>query len=251
MWFQHRWPAYLSLSIILGVGNSAHAACIRPLTVAVDTGHSARVYGATSARGKPEFAFNQRFVAELVGQAAKFPQIRIARVEADGQDIALRERPRRAAAARADVFLSFHHDAVNKKYLQTWVHDGVKRPYSDNFEGYSLFISDRASHGGGSKELATLIGREFSAKDMRPTMHHEEKIPGESREVLDRKAGVYAAPFAVLVASTMPAVLVELGVIVHRDEEARLEQQDYRAAQQLAILNALVKYCEGPRGAAD
>ena len=49
----------------------------------------------------------------------------------------------------------------------------------------------------------------------------------------------------------MPTVLVELGVIVHREEEARLEQRDYRAAQQLSILSALVKYCEGPRGAAN
>ena len=55
---------------------------------------------------------------------------------------------------------------------------------------------------------------------MRPSLHHAEPIEGENREVIDRLNGVYRFDdLVVLRSAAMPAVLLEAGIIKHREEE--------------------------------
>ena len=56
----------------------------------------------------------------------------------------------------------------------------------------------------------------------KPSLYHAEPIAGENRLALDRRLGVHRFDgLAVLKTATMPAVLVEAGVIVNPDDEAR------------------------------
>jgi N-acetylmuramoyl-L-alanine amidase len=240
----YRWAALLGLvagASLPPVGSSAKSCPGGPLRVAVDVGHSKAMPGATSATGKTEYVFNKRFVDELVDRSRTWQGIDLFVVS--GANPGLLDRPHQAAMKGADLFLSIHHDSVQKKYLQRWQHEGRWLDYSDAFKGYSLFVWDRGPHVKESMAVATLIGRNLKAAGFVATLHHAEPIAGENRPLLDRDLGIYAAPFAVLRFAQLPAVLWEVGIIVNRSEERELEDPKVRATMQLQFLRALQAYC--------
>ncbi|NJO34734.1 MAG: N-acetylmuramoyl-L-alanine amidase, partial [Rhodospirillales bacterium] len=159
-----------------------------------------------------------------------------------GKRLGLQDRPHQAAQRRADVFLSIHHDSVQKKYRRHWEHEGRWLEYSDVFKGYSLFVWERSAYLKDSIAIATLIGSNLKRAGFSATMHHAEPIEGENRALLNRELGIYAAPFAVLRHATMPALLFEVGIIVNRSEEKALEDPKVRAEIQLQLLSALREF---------
>jgi N-acetylmuramoyl-L-alanine amidase len=211
------------------------------LRVAVDIGHSKAHPGARSATGKEEHDFNTRFAQELVASSKSSPDLALFLLT--GDKLSLAERPAQAAQRGAGLFLSIHHDSVAPKYIQHWEHAGRRLAYSDAFKGYSLFVWEEAAHGPESVTAATLIGKTLRQAGFSPTLHHAEPIAGEGRKLLDREIGVYAAPFAVLRLATIPAVLLEVGVIVNREEERQLEDANVRARMQIQLLSALRAFC--------
>lgn len=221
------------------------AAACGGLTVAVDTGHSPSAPGALSARGKHEYAFNKRFTRELVRMARNRPglHLRLIKQPKDGQELTLPDRSAAALAMKADVFVSIHHDSVNDKYLKTWTFRGDELEYYDGFSGHSIFVSRQGEAFQDSLRLATLLGQHLQAAGRKPTLHHAEDLPNERREILDRTLAIHEAPFQVLTHNKLPAVLFEVGVIVNRKEERRLERRSYRAVSQSALLDALDDFC--------
>lgn len=233
----------LWLAAMLAAGRAQACDTGKPLRVAVDTGHSASRWGATSARGKREFDFNKRFVAELLEMGEGWPELQLVSV---GNQPGLIDRVGAAEALKSDVFVSIHHDSVSPKYLKAWTHDGKSRPYADEFRGYSIFVSDEGERRG-SLDLATLFGRALRAGGYTPTLHHAEPIMGEGRRLLDAGLGIYEAPFVVLTKNSRPAILFEAGVIVHRAEELDLEERRYREPMQRSLLDALAAFCSSAR----
>jgi N-acetylmuramoyl-L-alanine amidase len=225
----------------------------RLLRVGIDVGHSRLKPGATSAYGKSEFAFNQRFATELLAKSQNRKEAAVALElfihNPGGAEMKLSARPARAQRLGAEVLLSIHHDSVQRQHLIPHKVGGRSLFYTPKIRGFSLFISRRNPRFNESWRLATLIGRSFHAAGMTATDHHAEDVPGERRKFLDRDIGLYQAPFTVVAAAKIPAVLVELGVIVNRDEERQLEQPEHRAHMQLALLDALAAYCAGRIGA--
>ena len=243
-----RYAAWLCGLLILGccfaLAGTAHATtCKMPLRIALDIGHSPKVPGAVSARGKLEYAFNRRFVDELVATAKGIPALDVVVINPGGDDIALIRRSELAKAEGVDVFLSIHHDSVNPKYYREWLVDGAKQIFADDFRGHSIFVSKENVAFEQSLALAKLIGARLRAIELVPTLHHAEKIPGEDRALLSAELGVYDAPFAVLRNAATPSVLFEVGVLVHREEELLLETTAHRQRMQGAVLDALKEYC--------
>jgi N-acetylmuramoyl-L-alanine amidase len=211
------------------------------LRVALDIGHYRLKPGATSARGKTELSFNQattRTIAKVLeGAGAK-----VIVVNAEATVSALADRPAIAAKAGADCFVSIHHDSVNDKYLRKWTHEGVLRDYADNFRGYSVFASSKNPEAERSRQLALRLGAALHATGLRPTLHHAEPIQGENRPLLDKQTGVYEfTDLVVLKSATMPAILLECGVIVHREEELLVQDPAYQELLGLALVQALAE----------
>jgi hypothetical protein len=68
-------------------------------------------------------------------------------------------------------------------------------------------------------------------------------IQAELNQALGLKdRGVKQAPFRVLMGAAMPAVLVELGFISNPDEEAKLQNAEYRGKLIDALATAIVRY---------
>jgi N-acetylmuramoyl-L-alanine amidase len=207
------------------------------LTIALDVGHSLAHPGATSARGVPEFVFNQA-LAGVVQDALIKHGFRVRMIGAQGDMHDLKARTH--AAVGTDFFLSLHHDSVQPQYLEDWVHASMPRRFSDRFAGFSLFVSRANPHLALSLACASQLGAALRHAGFEPSPHHAEPIPGENRPFADKTNGVhYFDNLVVLKTATQAALLLEAGVIVHRVEELTVQQPARREAMATAIAAAL------------
>jgi N-acetylmuramoyl-L-alanine amidase len=212
--------------------------------IAIDVGHSSDAPGATSARGVSEFKFNLA-LSNAIHQSLRgrgFSRVRVMRSSGSGSS-SLVARGRKATQSGADVLLSVHHDSVQPQFLRDGVVDGRKSRYSTEFEGYSLFISQKNRHSRQSLRLAHLIGRRLKSGGLSFSTHHSAAIPGENRRIIDRDAGVYSYNLTVLSSVDVPAVLIEAGVIVNPNEELALTSPGRRSQMAWSISDALEQFC--------
>jgi N-acetylmuramoyl-L-alanine amidase len=213
--------------------------------VALDIGHSPGHPGATSARGVPEFEFN-RELAAAIDMQLRDGAFRTRLINADGNIGKLAERARQSQGA--DAFLSIHHDSVQPQYLSTWQVAGKSRRYSDRFHGFSLFVSRKNPFPLESLRCASALGESLRRAGFEPALYHAEPIPGENRPFADRAHGVhYFDDLVVLKQARCPAVLLEAGVILNRDEETNL----VRAATRIALARAVTEGLAGCLGKLD
>jgi N-acetylmuramoyl-L-alanine amidase len=64
------------------------------------------------------------------------------------------------------------------------------------------------------------------------------------RQLVDKEAGVYRFDrLAVLIGTRMPAVLLEAGSIINRDEELVMESPERQAQIAAAVTEAVEKFC--------
>lgn len=225
---------------------SVHAAsCEKAMfKVALDIGHGRTRPGATSARGVTEFSYNLALgrLARSALIAAGFSGTFL--INEDGASIPLSRRPEIAREQGAALFIALHHDSVQPQYLSNWVFGGATRPYSDKFSGYGIFTSVSSPWAKLGLSFAEDLGRSLKAQGFRPSLHHAEPIPGESRVLLNPDLGIYRFDeLAVLRGAKMPAVLLEAGVIVNRDEEKAIQDGPYHAKVAAALVSAVNQFC--------
>jgi len=220
--------------------SAAHAVSC---AVAIDVGHTVHHPGATSARGVGEWEFNVALARQVIDALAR-AGIRAMLLNQEGIEISLSERPIAASKAGATLLISVHHDSVQPRYLSRWEWDGNEQTFSDLFKGYGLFVSARNAAMAESLAVAIAIGDAMLASGLRPSLHHSEPIPGEGRPLLDSVRGVYQYDdLVVLAKATMPAVLIEAGVIVNRDEELDVASPQRQALLAAAVAAAATGHC--------
>lgn len=195
-------------------------------TIAIDVGHYREEPGATSARGRPEFAFNLELARELENEL----RVRGHVVQLIGADGGMRDLWRRPRAARgADLFISVHHDSTQARYQSTWIHEATEQRYSDRFAGFSSFVSRENRGWRTGLRCASAIGSALLKAGFMPSLYHADPVLGENRPFADQANGVhYYDHLAVVRHAAMPALLFEAGVIVNRDEETRLRDGSVR-----------------------
>jgi N-acetylmuramoyl-L-alanine amidase len=192
--------------------------------VALDVGHWYGEPGVTSASGKAELEFNQELAYELKVQLEK-SGLRVRMIE----DVPLLQERTRIAEG-ADLFVSIHHDSVRPELM----------PDADLYSGFSLFVSRFNPQVEKSVLCASAIGAELRALGLEPSRYHADPVLGENRPYADRTNGVhYFDNLAVARTATMPAVLVEAGVIVNRHEERRLREPEMRQRIARAIADGV------------
>jgi N-acetylmuramoyl-L-alanine amidase len=213
----------------------------------IDVGHTLAVGGATSARGVYEYEFNLRLAKEVVHKLTDggFDKT-VLLITTEPARSALFKRSSRANALGADLFLSIHHDSVPDPMLEKWSYDGVEHTYNDRFPGHSIFISNDNPQRGRSLEFASLLGAQLKARGLKYTPHYTEKFMGHRQRVLvDATNGVYRYDQLIVLRTThMPAVLLEAGSIVNRNEEVELAKPERIALVADAALDAVEAYCD-------
>ena len=220
--------------------------------VALDIGHSIKQPGAYSARGVGEYYFNKTIAEALVRSLKKSGEVDALIINPDGKSISLVERTRQAATKHATLFLSIHHDSVQRRYVKEWSVGGKTQLYSDNFSGFSVFVSRKNRKFAQSLQFARLLGEAMLARGFSPTLHHAERIPGEGRNLVDKDLGLYQFDdLIVLKTAAMPALLLECGVIINRTEEVLLKKPEIQQRIVDAAAEAIIKFMGAHSGTAE
>lgn len=210
--------------------------------IALDIGHTPKKWGATSCTNQKEYDYNKKLVLELHESLTK-NNIQSFIINEKGDEIDLEQRTQIAQEKNADLFLSIHHDSVQTKYLSYDKKDGRQFHYSNHFEGYSLFVSNKNKYYEQSLAYAKLLGQELLKENFTPTLHHAEPIDGENRTLLDTEKGIYEfSDLIVLKTASMPSVLFEVGIIVNQHEEKKLQTKSYREKLIQSIVKSLIEY---------
>ncbi len=232
----------LTLTLSLWLAPAPASAASRPWLVAIDVGHSLAQPGATSARGRPEYLFNKEF-APVLAKALSELGIKSFFLDSGKRHRSPEQRAKLAGRDRAHILISVHHDSVQPHYLQAWTYEGKKLRYCDLFQGYSIFYSELGARPARSLVLAKAIGERLRKHGFAPTAHHAEPIPGENREFVDPERGVYRFDhLRLLKSAAMPAVLLECGVIVHREEELLLGDPERQRRMAVAVAQGVADF---------
>ena len=237
------WAETAAASPIRSSPSSCNRAAFR---VILDVGHTVERHGVLSARGATEYAFNLRLANQIEQMLvdAGFGKTLVL-VTAASPPRGLLERAARANNLRADLLLSIHHDGVPDPFVEKWEYDGSEHSFSDRFKGHSIFISYDNGNPTGSLRFGRLLGNQLKARGLQYTPHYAEKFMGNrQRKLVDAEAGVYRYDQLIVLRSTrMPAVLLEAGSIVNRDEELLLESPERQAAIAAAVTDAVEAFC--------
>ena len=213
--------------------------------VVLDAGHGGSDPGATAAEMMEKeitLDIGQRLQALLEQEGFTV----VATRESD-QTIALKERARVANDSRSDIFVSIHVNAL------------VKHTESRGVETYYLGATNDPK----LTELAAAENRVsgYSVSDMRRLLEsvYADMRREESQQlaaVVQKKLysalknddpglenwGVKKAPFIVLVATDMPAILAEVGCLSNEKESAMLRTPEYRQKIAAALFDGIRAY---------
>ena len=215
--------------------------------IIVDVGHTAESEGAMSARNVSEFVFNLRLARRIEEKlkAEGFSETRLLLTEGKARR-SLVKRVDAANSLSANLFLSIHHDSVPDKFLEEWEFEDKKRHFSDRFSGHSLFVSHNNPEFKTSLRFAELIGKEMKAQGLEYARQYSQPIMGRYQHpLLNKETGVYSYDKLVVLKKTrMPAVLLEAGSIINRDEELRMASAEHRDIVSSGVAAAAKQFCD-------
>ena len=238
---RHPAPARLAPALALPPTQPIHAGVLA-LTVrrvVIDAGHGGDNFGARSGNGLQEKELTLD-IADRVRQLMATAGFETIMTRTTDAPLSLQQRAAVANGKRGDIFVSIHLNSL--------------KPLPDcGIETYYL--------GAGSPELDPLAAREnqnagYSLSDLRSLL---EKVYMDARRDESRRLaaavqrallarlrqadpalsdrGVKTAPFVVLLATEMPAILAEVSCLSNKEEAERLKTADYRQT----IAGALVE----------
>ena len=218
--------------------------------IALDVGHTAKSEGAISARNIAEFVYNLRLAQRIEEKlkAEGFAGTRLLVTEGKARPSLVR-RVNAANNMPADLFLSIHHDSVPDKMLEDWEFEGKKRHFSDRFSGYSVFVARTNADFKTSLAFAELLGKELKAKGLDYARQYTLPIMGKNQHpLLNKETGVYSYDKLIVLKSTrMPAVLLEAGSIINRDEELKMDSAERRDLISGGVAAAMKQFCDARR----
>ena len=237
-------PAALNTSALKPVATTCDPSKFR---IVLDVGHSAESEGAISARNVAEFAFNLRLAQRIEEKlkAEGFAETRLLLTEGKAR-ASLVKRVAAANNLHANLFLSIHHDSVPDSFLEKWEFEGKKSHFSDRFSGYSVFVSRNNPDFKTSLAFAELVGTEMKAQGLQYARQYTQAIMGRYQHpLLNKETGVYSYDQLVVLRSTrMPAVLLEAGSIINRDEELKMDLPERRDIISNAVATAVKEFCD-------
>jgi len=156
------------------------------------------------------------------------------------------ERASIANNNKADLFISLHANASPNRDAK-----GAEIFYLslDGFSGESRSAAERPNArpvpvlGGGSREIDLILWDMAQARHLAESAAFAMLVEEELRKRVDMSPNpIQQAPFRVLVAANMPAVLVEMAFLSNPQQEAQLTSDDFKTRVVQSIYDAVVRY---------
>lgn len=204
---------------------------LKDMTIVIDPGHGGEDGGATSTKpagykagraGEKEAFMNLR-VSLLLQRLLKDAGVNVIMTREGDDTISLSERAEIANKAKADLFVSIHHNAgggPTSNYGSVWYHGTV----DDNEPDVDV-----------ARYLALELGRAMRTQVAKTSPIFSSQL-------------MYDSGFGVLRACDMPAVLCECSFYTDPVEEQRLRDAGYNLREAYAIYVGLCEwaYCGRP-----
>ena len=218
-------------------------------TVFIDAGHGGKDPGAIGKTKTQEKHITLAAATELARQLEATGVIRSVLSRSDDRYLKLRQRINLARQQQADVFISLHADAAPSSKARGISIFTLSDTASDKEAELLARNENKADLIGGpdlaveDPEAAGELLRMFQRESMNQStylastiLRHIRDMPGGD------KRGHRFAGFAVLKAPDMPSVLIEMGFITNREDEANLKNSEYRAKLTERLARAIVAY---------
>jgi N-acetylmuramoyl-L-alanine amidase len=250
----------LAPTFLVGATNAPGSECssktAETLVIALDVGHLPKMpghecahfvscdSGATSARGVTEYEFNLKLATSIKEELIR-TGFRSTHLMAPAPGSSLQMRVDRADALKADFFISIHHDSVRNEFLKPWTFEGRENRYFDESSGFSLHVSTKNVKYKESLGLAREIAGQLMASGLHfSTAHEPRNLFGARAAYIDASRGIYRRDaLRVLRRAKMPAVLLEGGTIVNREEELEVSTPAYRLRIATSVAMAIGRFC--------
>ena len=218
-------------------------------TVFIDAGHGGKDPGAIGKTKTQEKHITLAAATELARQLEATGVIRSVLSRSDDRYLKLRQRINLARQQQADVFISLHADAAPSSKARGISIFTLSDTASDKEAELLARNENKADLIGGpdlaveDPEAAGELLRMFQRESMNQStylastiLRHIRDMPGGD------KRGHRFAGFAVLKAPDMPSVLIEMGFITNRQDEANLKTSEYRTKLTERLARAIVAY---------
>jgi N-acetylmuramoyl-L-alanine amidase len=218
--------------------------------VILDVGHTAEASGANSARNVPEYYFNYRLAAQMQRILIEDGFDKTVLLVAGGRARpSLFDRVARANGLSANLFVSIHHDSVPDKLLDRWEFEGKESHFSDRFSGHSIFVSYKNPHLNASLLFGRLLGKQLKDRGLQYARQYTQPIMGRyRRKLVDPDVGVYRYDQLIVLRGTqMPAVLLEAGSIINREEELEMNSAERLDLISASLTTAVEMFCDRRR----
>jgi len=227
------------------VGISASAFPLSVRRIVLDAGHGGRDAGTTNAlvtEKELTLDIETRLRALLLRHGFE-----VITTRADDRLIPLRERARMANSSDGDIFVSIH---VNARAAHTASH-GVETYYLGPTNDPSLTrlaAAENLVSGYSIADMRKLLDRVYA--DVRRDESHQLASTVQHQLFAGLRAvdpglenwGVKRAPFIVLTATEMPAILAEVGCLSNEGEARMLRNPIYRQQIAQALFNGIQAY---------
>ena len=221
--------------------------------VVLDAGHGGSDPGATAANVAEKaitLDINHRLRTLLQRDGFEVISTR-----ADDRTIALKDRARMANDSASDIFVSIHVNAITKHTASRGIETYYLGPTSDP-KLTQLAAAENSVSGYSLGDMRKLLDGVYA--DARRDESHELASTVQQQLFTTLRAsdsglenwGVKRAPFIVLVATDMPAVLAEVGCLSNAQEAAMLARPEYRQKIADALFHGIRAYAsanDGPK----
>lgn len=228
---------------------------VKQFTVVIDPGHGGIDGGAEGVNGTVEKAITLTFALELKKKLAEADRYQVFMTRETDVFLPLDERVRIARQHEADLFISIHADTIRRKGIRGATVYTVSDKASDaeaqatadreNLSDALAGIDMKQADHEVADILVDLIRRETHTYSVR----FARSLVGELSPVIALINNPHrSAGFKVLKAPDVPSVLVELGYLSNKQDEAQLRDPDWRAKAADRITSAIDHFAAAKAG---
>lgn len=224
----------------------------RKLTIAIDAGHGGEDPGALGHRGSREKAITLSISKHLKKILDKDPRMQAFLVREGDYYVDLTRRRTLARERNADIFISIHADAFDKKSANGLSVFALSQRGATSAMARALAKKENAADLIGGVSLADkdqVLAQVLVDLSMTNTISESVNLGGRVLKELAKVGRLHSkrveqASFVVLKSPDIPSILVETGFITNLNEERRLRTNKYQKKIARAIHTALGDYFE-------
>jgi N-acetylmuramoyl-L-alanine amidase len=215
-------------------------------TIVVDPGHGGEEQGTKGAGGVLEKDLVLDIARRLRSVLDSRLGVRVLLTRDDDRVVPHDERASIANNNKADLFISLHANSSPNKsakgaevfYLSLDGLGAEARKMADSPESKPVPVL-----GGGSRDIDLILWDMAQARHLSESAAFAMLVEEELRRRVDMSPNpIQQAPFRVLVAANMPAVLVEMGFLSNPEQEGQLTSDDFKNRVVQSLFDAIVRY---------